>query len=155
MSELAQVNVALMRAPLDDPRMHGFVAAFDRVRRVAQDSPGFVWRWSPADGSEVVPSAEGDQIVNLSVWRDYASLHAFTYRSHHGRVLLHRDRWFLPTPQPSTALWWQPDGSRPDLARALARLQHLRAHGPTPQAFSLRRRFGPDGRLERPVAHEA
>jgi hypothetical protein len=33
--ELAQVNVATMRAPLDDPSMAGIAAAFDPVARLA------------------------------------------------------------------------------------------------------------------------
>lgn len=52
------------------------------------------------------------------------------------------------TPQPSTALWWVPDAGRPTLEQALARLAHLRRHGPTPQAFGVRRRFDPSGRPE-------
>jgi hypothetical protein len=32
---------------------------------------------------------------------------------------------------------------------ALRRLRHLRARGPSPQAFTLRRRFGPDGQPTR------
>ena len=46
------------------------------------------------------------------------------------------------------------DGSSPVIVNlsvwesyeALGRLRHLRAHGPSPQAFTLRRRFEPDGR---------
>ena len=36
-----------------------------------------------------------------------------------------------------------PDGRRPTPAEALARLEHLRAHGPTPTAFTFRHRFEP------------
>ena len=44
MHELAQVNVARMRDGLDTPAMHGFVAALDPMYRLAEESPGFVWR---------------------------------------------------------------------------------------------------------------
>jgi hypothetical protein len=40
-----------------------------------------------------------------------------------------------------TALWWVPAGHRPTVAEAEARLLHLRAHGPTPYAFTLRTSF--------------
>jgi hypothetical protein len=149
--ELAQVNVAVLRAPLGDPVMAGFVAAFDLVARVAEESPGFVWRLRTAAGHAVIAGEDGtDQIVNLSVWRDYECLHEFVYRSVHGRLLVRRERWFRPTPQPATALWWVPAGERPGLDQALARLRRLRIYGPSPRAFSLLRRFTADGdRLQR------
>ena len=40
--QLAQVNVAKMRAPLDDSRMAEFVAALDPINALAEQSPGFV-----------------------------------------------------------------------------------------------------------------
>jgi len=43
-------------------------------------------------------------------------------------------------------LWWVDEGERPEVEEALRRLRYLRAHGPSPQAFTLRRRFEPDGR---------
>jgi hypothetical protein len=144
--ELAQVNVAIMRAPLRDPSMAGFAAVFDPIARLARNSPGLVWHLRSPSGHAVVVGADGvDEVVNLSVWRDYPSLHDFVYRSAHGRLLARRDSWFHPTPQPSTALWWLHAGDRPDIEQALARLRHLRAHGPSPRAFSLRRQFAPDG----------
>jgi hypothetical protein len=143
---LAQVNVAVMRAPLADPSMAAFVAAFDPVARLAEEHPGFVWRLRSTSGHAVVTGENGaDQVVNLSVWRNYENLHEFVYRSAHGRLLLRRDRWFGSTPQPSTALWWVPAGERPSLDQALARLRHLRTYGPSPRAFSLLRRFTEDG----------
>jgi hypothetical protein len=144
---LAQVNVAVLRAPLADPSMAALVAAFDPVARLAEDSPGFVWRLPAVSGHTVVTDENGaEQVVNLSVWRDYENLHEFVYRSGHGRLLLHRDRWFRATPQPSTALWWVSAGDRPDIDQALARLRHLRVYGPSPRAFTLLRRFTEDGR---------
>lgn len=140
MRELAQVNVAIMRAPLDDPSMTGFTTAFDAIARLAEQSPGFVWRMP--SGHAVAPDEDGaDQVVNVSSWRDYQCLHQFVYRSNHGQLLLRRQRWFLPTRQPSTALWWLPAGERPSLDQALARLRYLRTYGPSPRAFSLLRQF--------------
>ena len=87
-------------------------------------------------------------VVNLSVWTDYLSLHRFVYRSAHGscppprRVVRHATG-------PTTALWWVRDDHRPIPDEALARLEHLRAHGPTARAFTVRRRFDPEGRPER------
>ena len=43
---LAQFNVATMRYPLDHPAMQGFVEELDRINRLADLSPGFVWPFS-------------------------------------------------------------------------------------------------------------
>ena len=148
MHQLAQVNVARLRAPMDDPAMLEFVAGVGPIHRLAHKSPGFVWQLHTDGGHGVcVQPAEGGPVfVNLTVWRDYDALHEFTYRSPHAGFLKRKTRWFAATPQPSTALWWVPAGTTPTVDEALRRLRYLRAHGPTPQAFSLRRRFHPDGR---------
>jgi hypothetical protein len=144
--ELAQVNVAVMRAPLDDPSMAEFASAFDRIAALAERSPGFVWRLPAVTGHSVVTAADGtQQLANVSVWQTYRSMHEFAYRSAHGQMLLRRQRWFLPTQQPSTALWWVPAGAHPTLEQALARLRHLRTYGPSPRAFSLLRQFTDEG----------
>lgn len=144
-SELAQVNIAVPRAPLDDPVMAGFATAFDAVAKLAEAAPGFVWRLGA--GHAVLATAAGvEVVVNVSVWRDYRSLHEFVYRSPHGQALLRRREWFGSTRQPSTALWWVRGGARPGVEQALARLRFLQDHGPSPQAFSLLRQFTADGR---------
>jgi hypothetical protein len=145
---LAQANVARQRASLDSPAMREFVVALDPVNRIAERSPGFVWRLrsSESHGATVLEDRSSPMIVNLSVWETYEALHAFVYRSPHGRYLLRRARWFTPARQPSTLLWWVEPGQQPTVDEAPRRLRHLRAHGPSPQAFTLRRRFGPDGR---------
>jgi hypothetical protein len=40
---LAQINLARMIAPLDDPRMTEFVAQLGPINALADRSPGFVW----------------------------------------------------------------------------------------------------------------
>lgn len=148
MHHLAQVNVARLREPLDAPSMRGFVAAITPIDRLAAAAPGFVWRFGSEEGHGVCvqPADHGPIFVNLSLWQDYDSLHQFVYRSAHAGHLRRRSRWFEPVQQPSTALWWVPAGTRPALEDALRRLGYLRDHGPSPRAFSLRRRFHPDGR---------
>jgi Domain of unknown function (DUF3291) len=44
---------------------------------------------------------------------------------------------------------WVGTDERPTVDEALARLRYLQAHGPSPRAFTLRRRFEPDGRPTR------
>jgi hypothetical protein len=151
MRHLAQANIARQRGPLDSPVMRGFVVALDPVNRIAERSPGFVWRLgsSQSHGATTLRDGSFPVIVNLSVWGSYEALHAFVYHSPHGAYLRRRARWFEPSPQPSTVLWWVEAGQRPTVEEALRRLRHLRAHGPSPQAFTLRRRFEPDGRPTR------
>jgi hypothetical protein len=146
--QLAQANVAVMRAPLESPAMRDFVGALEPVNRLAEQSPGFVWRLVASHGEAASVRSDGGSafVVNLSVWESYEALHAFVYLSPHGAYVRRRSRWFVPATGPSTVLWWVPAGQRPSVEDALRRLRHLRAHGPSPQAFSLRRRFGPDGR---------
>ncbi len=108
--------------------MADFVSAFDPIARSAGSSPGFVWRLKSDSGHATVATDGGmDQVVNLSVWQDYASLHQFVYRSAHGRILLRRAKWFQPATQPFVALWWVPMGDRPTVEEALARLSVLAA----------------------------
>ena len=156
MAHLAQVNAATLRYPVDDPRLAGFTAVVDRIHRLAETAPGFVWRHPDAHRHRY-PDAELSNaggapltVVNLSVWESYEALHAFTYRSVHGQLVRRRAEWFLPPGGATTALWWVPDHATPDPVVALARLRHLRRHGPGPRAFSVRRRFDPEGRPSQP-----
>jgi hypothetical protein len=48
--ELAQLNIALMKEPLESPRMADFVANLDRINALAESSPGFVWRLQTEQG---------------------------------------------------------------------------------------------------------
>jgi hypothetical protein len=152
--ELAQVNVARLRAPLDSPVLGGFVAVVDPIGRLAEQSPGFVWRLVAGEGHGVVTRVDQDAVlvVNVSVWRSYEALHAFAYRSAHGALVRRRTEWFLPVCQPSTALWWVSAGHRPDAEDALRHLALLRRYGPSSTSFSLRQRFTPDGQPVRPRA---
>ncbi|MBI3776533.1 MAG: DUF3291 domain-containing protein [Gammaproteobacteria bacterium] len=43
--QLAQVNIARMKADLDDPDMSGFVQRLDEINALADSSAGFVWRF--------------------------------------------------------------------------------------------------------------
>jgi heme-degrading monooxygenase HmoA len=142
---LAQANVARLRHPLDSPQSAEFAAALDAVYRLAERSPGFVWRGAAAEGHVSVDPEDPLLVVNVSVWRSYQALHEFTYRSRHGHFVRRRREWFDPVPSPSTVLWWVAAGETPAVTEALARLTVLRRYGPRPQAFGLRRRFDADG----------
>jgi hypothetical protein len=140
---LAEVNVARLRMSIEDPAMASFVRAIDDVNWLADQSPGFVWR-HPADPGPVAFGSidgEDDLIVTLSIWEDPESLRNFVTRTAHGLFMRQRSRWFVPTPGFTTALWWVVAGARPSIADGIERLEHLRTHGPSPEAFSFVRLF--------------
>ncbi|MFD4409524.1 DUF3291 domain-containing protein [Streptomyces sp. NPDC058466] len=150
--ELAQVNIARLKAPLDSPRLKDFVEALDPVNAVADAADGFVWRLQSDSGNATDVPVFGDDwlIVNMSTWRDTNALTAFMYQGRHRELLARRREWFERLEEAMTVLWWVPAGHRPSVAEAEGRLLHLRANGPTPYAFTLRTSFPPQGGL--PVA---
>jgi len=137
---LAQVNIARMHFPLDDPRMADFVALLDPVNAIADDSPGFVWRLQSSYGNATdIPydPAVSDPflLVNMSVWQSLESLREFTYRSHHLGVFRDRAKWFAKMKKPSYCLWWIPIGHLPTVAEGRERLEHYWQHGSTRFSF--------------------
>jgi Domain of unknown function (DUF3291) len=136
---LAQLNVAEALAPLDSPIMSDFVANLNRINQLAEQSDGFVWRLqSPSgDATDIRPFGP-NQIVNMSAWRDVESLKAFVYRSAHTDILRRKKEWFEPPTEPIYVLWWIPEGHLPTVEEAKQKLDHLRTHGPTAEAFDFR-----------------
>ena len=137
MPQLAQLNIARLLAPLDDPRLEGFVKNLDRVNGLGDASPGFVWRLQTDDGDATAlrPFPEPDIIVNLTVWESVESLRAFAYKGEHLEVFKQRRQWFEERVEPMVVLWWVADGHIPSVEEARERLEFLRRHGPSPWAF--------------------
>jgi hypothetical protein len=145
--ELAQLNIGVIRGPIDSPVMAEFVANLDRINALAERSPGFVWRLQTEEGNATAirPYPDENIAVNLSVWRDIESLNAFVYRSGHVEIMRRRREWFERMTEAFLVLWWVPAGHRPDVREAIERLDLLRGQGPTPAAFTFRRTFPPPG----------
>jgi hypothetical protein len=137
---LAQLNVALPRAPLDDPAMAGFVAGLEELNALADRSPGFVWRLVDDGGRDATALrlSDDDTMVNMSVWESLAALRNYVYRSTHLEWLRRRREWFRHADGPYAVLWWVPAGHLPTLAEGEERLGRLAAGGPGPEAFTLR-----------------
>jgi hypothetical protein len=143
-AQLAQLNVARLRNPLDHPDLAPFVEALDAVNAVADISPGFVWRLQEETGNATGLRPWGEEmIVNLSVWEDVESLRDYVYSGAHAAVLRQRRSFFEVMSSAFVVLWWVPDGHRPTLEEARDRLELLEADGPTPAAFTLRTSFPP------------
>ncbi|MFD9001163.1 DUF3291 domain-containing protein [Streptomyces sp. NPDC059582] len=141
--ELAQVNIARLRFPLESTELKDFVDALDPVNAVADAADGFVWRLRSDSGNATDVAVFGDDwlIVNMSVWRGTDALTAFMYQGRHRELLARRREWFERVQEAMATLWWVPAGHRPTVAEAEDRLRHLRAHGATAYAFTLRTSF--------------
>ncbi len=143
---LAQLNIARFKAPMDDPAMAGFVEQLDPINALADSWPGFVWRLQTEEGNATAIHAFEDDLllVNMSVWESVDALAEFVYRSGHLDVMRRRREWAERMVQPFIVLWWVPAGYVPTIEEAKERLEHLRANGPSPRAFTFKQRFSPD-----------
>jgi hypothetical protein len=141
---LAQLNVAVMKAPLDSPPMADFTGNLDRINALAERSPGYVWRLKSDEGNATEYRPLGDDVlVNLSVWKDVASLSQYVYHTAHVEIMRRRREWFERMSAAYMVLWWVPAGHTPTVEQAIARLEHLRANGPSRTAFTFAQAYGP------------
>jgi hypothetical protein len=149
---LAQINIARLRAPLTDPRLSDFVAQLDEVNAVADRSAGFIWRLQGDEGNATYlrPYADERIIVNMSVWETPEALRAYVYQADHAQVLRRRREWFEAFDGPFQAMWWLPAGGQPTVGEGKARLDYLRAHGPSVFAFTFRQIFAPEWEAAQP-----
>jgi len=136
---LAQLNIATMLEPLDSERMADFVAQLADVNAAAEAADGFVWRLKDEDGpgSTSYRLLDDDNIiVNLSVWRDLASLREFVLgQAGHRAALSRRREWFEKASSPTTVCWYVSDDHLPTLDEAEAMLLRLRAEGASEDLF--------------------
>jgi hypothetical protein len=148
--QLAQLNVAELKAPLDSPELKDFVDNLDRINALAEASAGFVWRLK-GDGNDATsfrPMGE-NIIVNMSVWRDVAALRDYVYKSAHVEIMRRRREWFARMANAYMCLWWVPEGHTPTTAEAVAKLQRLREHGPSPESFTFAEAYSaPDAQAD-------
>ena len=143
--ELAQLNIGVIKGPIDSPVMADFVANLDRINALAERTPGFVWRLQTEEGNATAirPYEDERVAVNMSVWRDVESLNKYVYSSEHVQIMRRRREWFEKMDQAFLVLWWVPRGHRPTIEEAKAKPEILRAKGPTAEAFTFRLAFPP------------
>ncbi len=135
---LVHANVALMRAPLDDPMMAEFVHQMDEIDASARNAAGFVAQPVPPDEGRLYT---GRALLNLSIWQSVEDLDRFTHSGPHALALERRTEWFEQAAGPNYVLYWAPVGHMPTEVEIKERLDHLAMHGPTPFAFNFERRF--------------
>ena len=140
---IAQVNIALMRAPLDDPLMTEFVASLDEINALADQSPGFIWRLQTEEGdaTSLRPYNDDRILFNLSVWESLEQLQDYVYRGAHREIMRKRRQWFEKLDGIHLALWWVEVGHIPTIDEAKQRLEYLNERGPTTWSFNFRSPF--------------
>lgn len=133
---IAQINIAQMKAPLESELMKEFRDFLAPVNLLAESSPGFIWRYSDENAHEFEHPWKDDMlIVNMSVWNDVEALQDFTYKTVHSYFIKSRRKWFHQLGHPHTVLWWVEEGHIPSLIEAKAKLDSLEKNGPTKSAF--------------------
>jgi hypothetical protein len=147
--ELAQLNIGRLLAPTDHPDTRGFMDALEPINALADAHPGFRWRLQTEDGdaTAIRPYDDDMMIVNMSVWASLEALADFVYGDEHRAVMVQRRKWFERM-ETYMVLWWVPVGHIPSIDEAKARLAHLEAHGPTPEAFTFRQPFTAPGAVD-------
>ncbi len=137
---LAELNVGRLVAPTDDPRVADFMAALDRINGMGKRMPGFVWMMEGsgepgAGNTESMIGGDPQYIANLTVWEDAGSLEKFVWQTVHRQFYERRAEWFQILGKMHFVMWWVPEGHKPTLDEAMARLEHLREHGDSDHAF--------------------
>lgn len=145
MPHIAQLNLAKLKALKGDPLTGEFFTSIPAINTLAEAYPGFVWRLAGdvKDHTDIEYFLDPKLVVNLSVWKSLQAFNHFVYQSGHVQYIKRKKEWFEKFDGPHTVMWWVEEGHRPDLAEALEKLNHLREHGPTAEAFNLRRAFEP------------
>jgi len=143
--ELAQLNIGVIKGPMDSRVMADFAASLERINSVAEAAPGFVWRLQTeaGDATAIRPFENENMLVNMSVWKDLDSLRKYVYHSAHVDVMRRRREWFEQFDGVYVALWWVAAGHTPTTDEAKHRLAHLEAHGPTAEVFTFKQPFAP------------
>lgn len=82
----APLNIGMIEGPIDSPPMADFAGKLERINAVAEASPGLVWRLQTeaGDATPIRPFDDNENmLVDVSVWRDVASLNTCVCGSVH------------------------------------------------------------------------
>ena len=144
---LAQFNITKLKRALDDPIMKEFTDFLAPVNQLAEESPGFVWRLKDENGTAAIdietPYEDPSIFVNMSVWKNLASLKAYTYETVHSYFLKNRKKWSDKLEGHQVVLWWIQEGHIPTLDEAKSKLALLATNGPSQEAFTFNQPFDP------------
>jgi hypothetical protein len=65
--ELAQLNIGVIKGPMDSPLMADFAANLERINALAENSSGFVWRLQTeqGDATSIRPFKDENLLLNI------------------------------------------------------------------------------------------
>ncbi len=87
---------------------------------------------------------DNPHIITMAGWTGPKALHEFAYRlGTHIEGMKMLRHWMDHTEGATMAMWWVPRGSRITIEDGWKKLSHLRANGPSREAFTLQDRFDP------------
>lgn len=141
--QLAQLNIAQAKYPLDAPEIKDFVDNLDMVNAIAEQSDGFRWRLidESGDATSIEAFDNPNILVNMSVWSSIDALKNFMFRTHHRDFMRRKGEWFEPIALDSYVLWWIEDNHIPTIEEAKERLEYLRKNSDSPYAFTFKSNF--------------
>ena len=155
--QLVQVNIAKFRLPQDHIENADFINNLDRINNIAENQPGFIWRFTGAENDALDIQAFDDPhiAINMSVWDDVSSLMNFVYRNEdHINIMRRRKEWFDKLDF-HMVLWWVESGRKPTVNDAIVRLDTLQRNGPSHAAFTFRKPYpAPSNMADNPLEIE-
>ena len=159
---LAQLNIADAKADSSSDIMQGFYDRLDEIHVLAENAPGFIWRYQDEEEDVSVEhntqhgSEKGAEIniaqkifdnplllINITLWQDVATLRHFVYKTVHKELIQSREEWFHTMPEMHQVLWWVKAGHIPSIQESKDKLDLLRSQGPTADAFTFAKPFDP------------
>lgn len=133
---LAELNIAVPKYPLDDPRIADFMDNLERINGLAATMPGFVWMHKDDSGHAMhLPTPWPEAAANLSVWESADQLEHFVWNTVHKRFYNRKAEWFDAMKSHHFVMWTIEEGHRPTLQEAKERLDYLNTHGNSDHAF--------------------
>lgn len=152
---LALYTFGVFRERAADPVNDGFKAREPANIAAVEASAGFIARSGYADepgpeswGEETYPRfyverGDGWSPATLSLWDGPEAAMAFSYSGIHAEALRHARAWFAERRWPGYVCWWTRE--RPIWRDGARRLERLHDEGASPDAFTFKRPFAPDG----------
>ncbi|MCR9248918.1 MAG: DUF3291 domain-containing protein [bacterium] len=142
MKYIAQINIAQMKDALDSPVMKEFNDFLAPINKLAEESPGFVWRMKDEEEEAIIsgntPFEDDMLIINMSVWESIEQLKDFVYDTAHSYFVKSRKKWFNQMESQHMALWWVDPTNMPSLEEAADKLKQLDQEGASEEVFDFK-----------------
>lgn len=138
---IASFNIGAIRFPLTDPRMVGFASNLERINRLGDRAPGFIWRRPQTNDGDFCQRNFGNRqvLLNLTVWATVEDLGRFVWKTVHKQFYEQRKEWFTQSDEQNFVMWWIPAGHIPSIEEAVEKLFQLRTRGESEECFSWQR----------------